>query len=182
MKKGSPIRPNRRLLRNKALGGLICAVSLLMPLSSYSAPLSAGSVMPPLIFNDQHDMPLPFAPETHWVVFAAEKPVSDMVSAVLAAEPAGVIDRLRLVYVVDLSGMPGLVTQMFAIPKLREMPFSIALVRDRGQLSQIVDIPRTPGSATVLRLESGQVRHVSMARHAAELRSLLGLTTKPATP
>jgi hypothetical protein len=61
--------------------------------------------MPTLSLNDQHDKPAPVGPATRWVVFTAEKPVSDMVSAVLAAEPAAVVDRLRLVYVADISGM-----------------------------------------------------------------------------
>jgi len=64
------------------------------------------------------------------VVFASGKTVSDMVSTVLAAEPAGVVDRLRLVYVADISGMPALVEGMFALPKRRQLPVPIALVRD----------------------------------------------------
>lgn len=182
MKNGTPRRSIVQATRAIARAGLIGALTLSMALSADAAPLSVGSDMPTLSLNDQHDKPLSVGPATQWVVFAAEKPVSDMVSAVLAAEPAGALDRLRLVYVADISGMPALVTRMFALPKLRELPFSIALVRDSGQLKQIADMPRTAGSATVLRLENGQVRQVSTARHAAELRLQLGLPLKPDAP
>ncbi len=164
------------------LVALLCTVAMLLPLAAHAAPLSAGSAMPPLSLNDQHDKPAPVGPSTRWVVFTADKAVSDMVSAVLAAEPAGVADRLRLVVVADISGMPALVTRMFALPKLRELPFPIALVRDPAQLTQVADIPRLPGSATVLRIEAGRVAQVVMARQAGDLRAALGLPAAPATP
>ena len=137
--------------------------------------------MPTLSLTDQHDKPAAVGPQTRWVVFTAEKPVSDMVSTVLAAEPAGVADRLRLVVVADLSGMPALVTRMFALPKLRELPFPIALVREGAQLAQVADIPRVKGAATVLRLDNGRVAQVATVRLADDLRTLLGLPAQPAT-
>jgi hypothetical protein len=155
---------------------------LSIPRTAYAAPLFAGSAMPPLSLSDQHDKPAAVGPSTRWVVFTAEKAVSDMVSAVLTAEPAGTVERMRLVYVADISGMPSLVTRMFALPKLRELPFPIALVRDPAQVTQVADIPRVPGSATVLRIDAGRVALVVMARQAAELRAALGLTAVPATP
>jgi hypothetical protein len=36
---------------------------------------------------------------------------------------------------------------MFALPKLRELPFPLALVREPAQAAQVSDIPRTAGSA-----------------------------------
>jgi hypothetical protein len=181
-------RPGNRVSRAfrafwaTALTALLCAVAMSVPLAADAAPLAAGSAMPTLSLNDQHDRPAPVDPSTRFVVFTAEKPVSDMVSAVLAAEAAGVVDRLRLVHVADISGMPALVTRMFALPKLRELPFPIALVRDPAQVAQVADIPRTAGSATVLRLDGGRVAQVAMARQPAELRALLGLTASPAAP
>lgn len=173
-------QPDRRAPWVTALVTLLCAVALSLPLSAGAAPLTAGSAMPALSLSDQHDKPALVGPSTRWVVFTAEKAVSDMVSAVLTAEPVGVAERLRLVYVADISGMPALVTRMFALPKLRELPFPIALVRDTAQLTQVADIPRTPGSATVLRIEAGRIIEIVMARRAAELRSVLGLPAAPA--
>lgn len=161
------------------LTALGCALALSWSLAAEAAPLVAGSAMPALSLHDQHDQPAPVVPATRWVVFTAEKPVSDMVSAVLAAEPKGVVDRLHLVYVADISGMPSMVTRLFALPKLRELPFPIALVREPAQVTQAADIPRLPGRATVLRLENATVVQVSSAGQATELRALLGLAPEP---
>ena len=182
MNRMNPRQPGARAFWATALAALICAVALSLPLRADAAPLTEGSAMPTLSLNDQHDKPAAVSTQTRWVVFTAEKPVNDMVSAVLAAEPAGVADRLRLVYVADISGMPALVTRMFALPKLRELPFPIALVREAAQLTQVADIPRVKGAATVLRLDNGRVAQVATIRLADELRSLLGLPAKPTSP
>jgi hypothetical protein len=177
-----PSNRPQRLAWGTTLLAWCFAAALAWPLAADAAPLAAGSAMPALSLNDQHDKPAPVGPETRWVVFTAEKPVSDMVSAVLSAEPPDVADRLRLVYVADISGMPSLVTRMFALPKLRELRFPIALVREPVQVAQVTDIPRTAGAATVLRLQDGRVAQVATARQAGELRALLGLPTSPGMP
>jgi hypothetical protein len=182
MSRINPRQPGVRAVWATALAALICAVALSWPLRADAAPLTEGSAMPTLSLNDQHDKLAAVSAQTRWVVFTAEKAVSDMVSAVLAAEPTGVAHRLRLVYVADISGMPALATRMFALPKLRELPFPIALVRDTAEVAQVADIPRAAGAATVLRLENGRVIQVVSARQAAELRTRLGLPASPAAP
>lgn len=182
MNQTNPRQPGVRAVWATALATLVCTVALSLPLRADAAPLTEGSAMPTLSLNDQHDKPAAVSTQMRWVVFTAEKPVSDMVSAVLAAQPAGVADRLRLIYVADISGMPALVTRMFALPKLRELPFPIALVREAAQVTQVADIPRVNGAATVLRLDNGRVAQVATVRLADELRSLLGLPAKPTTP
>lgn len=178
----NPRSPGSRAFWTTALTALCCAVALSLPLGADASVLSVGSAMPALNLSDQHDKPAPVSPQTRWVIFTTEKPVNDMVSAVLAAESAGVVDRLNLVVVADISGMPVMVTRLFALPKLRELPFPIALVRDPAQLAQVADIPRLAGNATVLHLEAGRVARVTTVRQASELRALLGLPPNPATP
>lgn len=181
MNMSKPRPPRNRAFWLTLLMALLSSMVLAVHLGAEAAPLSEGATMPALNLNDQHDKPAPLRPDTRWVVFTAEKAVSDMVSAVLAAEPAGVTDRLQLLYVADISGMPALVTRMFALPRLRELPFAVALVREPAQLALLADMPRQAGSASVLRLEDGRIARVAMARSAAELRALLGLpSAKPA--
>jgi hypothetical protein len=147
-----------------------------------AAPLSEGSALPELTLNDQHDKPVAIPSGTRWVLIASEKSVSDMVGSVLLAEPAGVMARTGLLYVADISGMPAPITRMFALPKLRKLPFSIALVRESAEVNQVSDFPRRPGAATLLRIENGRVAHLGAVHSAAELRSALGLPPAVQTP
>jgi hypothetical protein len=169
----------RQALLATALGAPLAAATLLcLPLAAWAAPLASGAALPALQLRDQHDRPVTASASTRWLLFANEKAASDMASAVFAAEPAGVLDRLHLVYVADISGMPSLVTRMFALPKLRELPFPIGLVREPeqvAQVSRVAELPRQPGGVTLLRLSDGRVLETLAVRNAAELRAALGL-------
>jgi hypothetical protein len=159
---------------------LACILAMALPLRAHAAAFAVGEPLPTLTLNDQHDKPLSIGPETRWLLFTSEKAVGDMVSSVLSAEPVGVLDRLHLVYVADISAMPAVVTRMFALPKLRALSFSIALVRDPMQIAQLSELPRQPGSATLLRLEERRVVQVITVGSAGELRAALGLANEPA--
>jgi hypothetical protein len=113
----------RRAWRALSASLVLCAALLSQHGTLAAAPLSVGSALPELTLKDQHDKPVAIASDIRWVLIASEKQVSDMVSAVLSTEPTGVMARIRLVYVADISGMPALITRMFALPKLRELPF-----------------------------------------------------------
>jgi len=160
-----------------SLAAWLCtlALTLTLPWPLAAAPLTVGTPLPPLTLNDQHDKPVTIGPATRWIVFASEKAVSDMVNTVLSAEPAGTVERLQLVYIADISAMPAMVTRMFALPKLRELPYPVALARESDQVAQVADLPRQPGSATLLRLEDGRIARISAVGSAAELRAALGL-------
>ena len=159
---------------------MLCAATLSLHTPAAAAPLAVGSTLPTLTLNDQHDKPVAIPPDTRWVLFAKEKAVSDMATAVLSSEPAGVLGRAHLVYVVDISGMPALVTRMFALPKLRDLPFPIALVREAAEVAQVADLPHQTGAATLLRLDGGRIDQVTAVRSADELRTALGLGAAPA--
>jgi hypothetical protein len=166
----------RRAWLVTVLVALMSAATLLtLPLAAWAEPLAPGAALPALQLKDQHDKHLPVPGSTRWLLFASEKAVSDMASAVFAAEPAGVLNRLHLVYVADISAMPALVTRMFALPKLRELPFPIGLLREPGQVVQAADLPRQPGAVTLLRVADGRVLEILALRSAAELRATLGL-------
>lgn len=164
--------PKYRLLQS-ALALTLC---LVLPLSAaQAAPLAPGAPTPSITVEDQHGKPVHVDASTQRLLFSAERGVNDMVSKVLAAQPAGVLMRQHTVYVADITAMPSLVTRMFALPKMRELPFSMGLVRDAAQVAQVADIPRQPGAATVLRFKDGKLSEILLARNELQLRAALGL-------
>jgi hypothetical protein len=141
----------------------------------HAAPLVPGAATPIITVEDQHGKPVRVDASTRRVLFTAERGVNDWVSKLLSAQAVGVLDRQQAVYVADITAMPSIVTRMFALPKMRELPFSMGLVRDAAQLSQVADIPRQPGAATVLMFESGKLTEILLARNENQLRAALGL-------
>lgn len=155
--------------RSRLLAGL---VALMLPLAAGAAPLLPGASLPSLSLEDQHGKTVSTRAGTRIILFAADKAASDLINEVLAAQPDGVLDTLNAVYFADISAMPALVTRMFALPALREMPFAVGLGRDAAQLA---DLPRQKGAATIMRVADGKVATIEYARNASQLMQAIGL-------
>ena len=106
------------------------------------------------------------------MVFSADKAGNGIVQETLSPLPADTLSRLKAVYLADISAMPTVITRLFALPKLRELPFPIGLGREAAQLA---DLPRQAGMATVLRLQDNKLANVKYAKDASELRQAIGL-------
>lgn len=152
----------------------LCCAAACVPLWSGAVPIDAGAQWPMLELSDQHDKPVRIGRAIRLVIFAAEKPVSDLVIKVLGAQGSAVLDRAGPVYVADISVTPSIVMRIFALPKLRELPFQIGLA---SETAAVADLPRRPGEATVLTLKEGHVAQVRYAGTEAELHEALGLAT-----
>jgi len=156
-----------------ALVGLFAA--FVLPLCAAAAPVEPGGALPALTLTDQHDKPWTVAPSTKQLLFAADKAGSDLANAVLAAQSPGFQSDGGIAYLADISAMPALVTRMFAVPKLRELPFSIGLVRETAV---VADLPRQPGKVTVLDLDQGVITQIRYAADAQALRLALGIAAE----
>lgn len=146
--------------------------ALLLGAGAMAAPLAPGAVFPVLNLEDQHGKALAVSSSTRVVLFAADKAASDLVNALLAAQPAGVLDRLHAAYLADISAMPAVITRMFALPALRALPFRVGLAREASLLA---DVPRQRGAVSVVRLSEGRVDNIGFASDEAQLKSALGL-------
>ena len=125
---------------------------------------------PFLLLKDQFDQPLVVDATTRQVIYTAEKSVSDLLTGVLGTQGKAMLDKTHTVLVADISAMPALITRLFAVPKLRELPYALALVRE---VFLMADLPRRKGAATVLTLENGQVTRVQYLQTEEQLRQAL---------
>ncbi|WP_052383601.1 hypothetical protein [Pseudacidovorax intermedius] len=166
----SPSTARRQALR---AGAALLAVALLPAAGAAESELAVGSALPPLSVNDQFDRPVVVDAGTRLVLFAADKAAGDVATEALKAHP-DVLAQQRLVYVADISGMPAVITRMFALPKMRDLPFPVGLVRD-AQLTAA--LPRKAGMLTLMVLEGGTVRGIEYLPDAAAVRSRLGIAS-----
>jgi hypothetical protein len=139
------------------MGSVLLAV-LLLAGTAYGAPLAVGDPMPVLALEDQHGRAGSIGEGVRVVVVSRDMEAGDVVKKALAGRDQAFLDANGAVYVADISGMPALVTRLFALPRMRERPYRMLLDRD-GDATK--DIPAVPGRPTVLTLEAGKVVRVS---------------------
>ena len=140
------------------------------PAAAASAAPTVGQPLPALALKDQHDQPWSLKADTRLVLFASGRKASNLVQAVLDKEPKDFLAQRHTVYLADMSKMPGFATRMFALPSLREMPFTVGVSLQEATLAAW---PRQPDSVTLIGLANGVVQGVTYATSEADLRAAL---------
>lgn len=138
-----------------------------------AAELQVGGVFPGLILQDQHENKATVPSDAGIVVFAADKAGADLVNAYLKDQPAKHLLQRRARFVSDISGMPSMITRMFALPRMREYPYPIYLVRDEGSVSFI---PRRKGHVTVMYLQEGKITGISYVSREGDFDNVFNPT------
>lgn len=136
------------------------------------ASLTAGQAMPTLLLPDAHDneYTVPYSGVRH-VIFGADMEANTLMERAFGTLDKGAFTASGLVYVADISGMPGLVARLFAIPELRDYPFRVLLARNADA---VAFFPREEGALTLLALSpGGNVETIRFARNVDALTALV---------
>jgi hypothetical protein len=146
-------------------------ILLLVPVVLSAAPLETGTPMPVLTFKDQHDTTQTVDANTRLLIFSAEREVSALVETALADQTTESLSAAGIQYVSDISAMPGMVTSMIALPKMRKRPYPMLLGREAEETAIL---PREPGKVTLVASDGGSITSVQFIGDATSLRAALG--------
>jgi hypothetical protein len=148
-------------------------IFLLVPAVLFAASLEPGAPTPVLTLKDQHDASRTIDANTRLIIFSAEREVSALVETALVDQTTESLSAAGIQYVSDISAMPGMVTSLIALPKMRKRPYPMLLGYDAEDTAML---PREPGKATLIASEGGTITAVQFIADAATLRAALGLT------
>src|SRR5512132_464138 len=156
--------------KEHCLKRILMSPLLAVHLLAGAAVLEPGQALPSIDLADQHERPVSVARDTRLIFFAAEMEGSRLMTKALATLPSTALKDRKAVYIADISGMPGLVSIMFAVPKMQREAYTVALIRNAGQAA---NLPRKPGAVTVLRVDAGKVSAVEFARDLQQINQHL---------
>jgi hypothetical protein len=145
---------------------ILLPVLLVVHMLAAAAVLQPGDTLPAINLKDQHEKPVAIAPDTKLIFFAAEMDGSRLMTNALATLPPTSLKDKNAVYIADISGMPGLISSVFALPKMQKEAYTVALIRDSKETASL---PRKPGAVTVLRLDGGKVSAVDFAQDVKQV-------------
>jgi hypothetical protein len=126
-------------------------------------PYAVGSTMQAVTLEDQHGTRQTIDESVKIVLFSRDMEGGDLIKQALAGTAPDFLQDRHAVYVADISGMPRLISRMFAIPKMRKRPYRMLLDRD-GSVTK--NFPDVKGKATVMHvaaLEITRIDHLSSA-------------------
>ena len=124
-------------------------------------------------FTDQWDQPQALDENTRWLVVAQGMDAGDIVEEVFTHLNVSDPGTRGLLYLADISGMPGLITRFIALPAMRDFAFPMALIREEGVL-ETMDLPLgAPEAVTVLELNGLQVVQTETFTDSASFEQFL---------
>jgi hypothetical protein len=132
------------------------------------APLQVGQRLASFSIEDQHGNKQAIDETTQAILFSADMDANDLVKQALSGERVNL--RPGAVYVADISGMPGIITSLFALPAMRKRPYPMLLDRD-GELTR--NWPRQKGQVALIELEGLTVKGIAFLATAGAIRDRL---------
>lgn len=137
-----------------------------------TSQLGVGSKLPVLGFEDQFGQAHQVDGRAQVILFLPDRAASKIARKALKGRGQNTLTQRGIVGIADISGMPSLFTDMFALPKLREQPWSLLLGRTAEDTFLF---PRQPETVTLIRLRTGEVTALEYFQDKKSLRAALNL-------
>lgn len=142
------------------------------------ATSSSAQTMAAMSFENQWEEKVELNQSVKWLVLTQSKDAGKMVKEAFdelkVEKPAkGELLAGKMIYLADISGMPGFITKMFAIPKMQDYTFPIALIKEDEQLANLKLDGFDEEKVTVLQLDNlAVVNSEELANKAALVNKL----------
>lgn len=154
--------PTRRLPLATAL---LCA-ALALP----AGAAEPAQALPALTLPDQHGASHTLGGAVKRIYYTRDMAGGKLMKAVLVERAAERLQAQGAIAVSDVSGMPGPIRSMMALPALKKRPYPV-WVDERGQTAAL--LPHQPDSVAVIELDALRITGVRHLSSEAELRALL---------
>jgi hypothetical protein len=161
---------SRSLIAAVLAAGLVAAGPVLSA-EGAAATLSAGDPFPVLDLEDQFGEARPVPGEASLVVFSGSKSADDALAETLGEAAGDALRAGEVIYLSDISRMPGLITRLIAMPALKDRDYPVTLIREDGLAGRL---PARDGCYTLFYLsEEGDVEDIEEICEPATLSAAL---------
>ena len=148
-------------------------IGLAVPVAG-AEPYDVGDVVQPFSLDTQHGTAVEVGVATQLVLVTHDMDAGKIARAVLEEHTEATLAERGAVYVADISRMPGFVSRLIAIPRMRRRPYPVLLDRE-GVTAGL--FAHEEGKVTVVRLEAGRVTDITLVDSESAVREALAVAT-----
>ena len=124
------------------------------------------------LLPDQFDKSHELGADTKKLIFAFTKDTGHIIKTFMLGKPAGFLESKSAVIVADISGMPTIIRNAFALPDLKKSNYDMVLIYDK-QIATQIKTGQDASKVIVMSLDNKQVTKVEKASNPSELTELL---------
>lgn len=128
--------------------GILAAV---FAITLQAKPLAIGDVMPKLSATDQHEKAYEITSDTRYVLVSFDMGPGKQANAYLNEKGADYLPKNKAVYVANIHGMPNIIANTFALPKMRKYAHRILVMNEAGLFDEW---PQEKGTVSVFALDA----------------------------
>lgn len=122
----------------------------------WAQPFKVNDALSTFSLPNQFDKKQTITPEMKLLLVSFEKGTGADVNAFLAQKPSDFLAEKKAAFIADISGMPMIITKMFALPKMRDYPHNVLLIYDDNDDRFVHE----DGKSTLYRIEQGTIKSI----------------------
>lgn len=115
-------------------------------------------------FNKMHTIP----DNVQMIIVSFEKDTGKMVNEFLESKQADFLQKHNAVFIANISGMPSIITKLFALPKMRDYKHTILLIYDENDKRFL----KKDEVSTVYTLKDGIIKSINFIKNKEDLEKL----------
>lgn len=147
---------------------------LCIPAIHATPSCTIGAKISQFSLEDQHNVTHTVDEDVRLILFTKDKKSNKLVEEALVGVEKDYLPGRHAVCVSDISGMPKLISKIFAMPKMKKYPYEILLDRDR---SVTRDFPSKENSVTLLYIKNLQITDIQFANSPETIKKAIESTS-----
>lgn len=136
----------------------------------FSASYEVGDKLGIISLTDQYEKTGHINDTSRVILFSRDKSGGKLISDALSQMPKQYLIDQHIVYISDISGMPGLISKYIAIPSMRKKNYPILLDKEGKVTARFPDKENT---ATLIFVESLKIKNIKYLQSVADIVQLL---------
>jgi hypothetical protein len=121
---------------------------------------------------DQFGKPVTLTPKTKKVIFVFAKATGHTVREFLKKQDKSYLPARDALFVADVSGMPTVIRNTFALPDFRKSPYSVALIYDKA-IAATYKNKKDADKITIVTLDNGVIKDLQTITTEDALKAAL---------
>lgn len=135
----------------------IIFISLFTVVSLFSSSFKVGDNIGVFSLPNQFDKKRSVDPSVQIIIVSFEKDTGANVNNFLNSKNVDFLQKHHAVFIADISGMPSIITKLFALPKMRDYKHSILLIYNENDERFV----KEEGKSTLYKLQNGIIKSIS---------------------
>lgn len=130
--------------------------------------LKVGDTITPFSLPDQFDTVHQVNSKDYkTIIVAFDKDSAVIMNEYLKAQPTTFLQKNKAIFISDIHTMPSFVTKLFALPKMKNYPYSLLLIYDEKEI-----FPQEQNALTIISTKENRIENIRYIKDSDEIEKI----------